>query len=94
MANLDIHVLFGKHLQSIRKAKGLTQEDLGEKCGLTSQYMGVIERGGKNPPLATLYRIAQALQITPAQLLAIPELADNNFDKILALIDKIEGFKG
>ena len=88
MKNIDIHQEFGLHLKTIRKSKVLTQEDLGEKCGLTPQYIGVIERGGKNPPLATLYRIAKALEVTPAQLLAIPKLAVSDYDKICSLVSE------
>ena len=88
MAEIDKHRLFGEHLKKIRKSRGLTQENLAEKCGVTHQYIGLIETGRKNPGLDLLFRLSKNLDITPAQILAIPELADSTTDKLLALVSE------
>ena len=60
---------FGKHLQGMRKAQGLSQEELAERCGLHRTYIGGIERGERNVALLNILRIAAALNIDPSQLL-------------------------
>lgn len=38
----------GERIRQIRKAKGLTQEELAEKAGINASYMGTVERGDRN----------------------------------------------
>lgn len=59
---------FGKQLQNLRKAQGLSQEELAERCGLHRTYIGGIERGERNVALLNILRIASALQVSPSQL--------------------------
>lgn len=59
MTNVSKQV--GLRIQEIRKSKGLSQEDLSELIGLTKNYIGLLERGQRNPSLKTLTHIAQAL---------------------------------
>ncbi|MBB3109127.1 transcriptional regulator with XRE-family HTH domain [Paenibacillus phyllosphaerae] len=53
----------GNSLRQIRKAKGYTQESLGEKAGFHFSYIGKIERGEKNISLENLERLAKALGV-------------------------------
>jgi len=55
--------LVGKRLRELRQAKGLSQEQLGELCGLHRTYVGAVERGEKNVTVVTLSRIATALGV-------------------------------
>ncbi len=48
---------FGRRLKELRLQRGMTQSQLGERCGLTARYVSEMERGLRNPSLATLYRI-------------------------------------
>jgi transcriptional regulator with XRE-family HTH domain len=59
----DTFKLVGKNIQKIRKSKNLSQEELGEMLGLTRNYIGLLERGERNPSLKTLIQIAFVLQI-------------------------------
>jgi transcriptional regulator with XRE-family HTH domain len=45
----------------VRKAKGITQAELAERCGTTQQQIARIENGSVDPRLSTLQRIAEAL---------------------------------
>ena len=54
---------------SIRMAKNISQEKLALSCNLDRSYMGRIERGEVNPTLERIYEIAQALDVTPGDLL-------------------------
>ena len=60
---------FGKQLQGLRKAQGLSQEELAERCGLHRTYIGGIERGERNVALLNILRIAAALDVPAARLL-------------------------
>ena len=52
-----------KHLQKVRKAKGLTQEKLAEKINKSVTWVGYIESGYRIPNLKLLYKIARALEV-------------------------------
>lgn len=60
---------FGERMQSVRKAKGITQEDLATKLSMHRTYIGLIERGERNPTIRTLYKIAKALDVSSSELL-------------------------
>jgi DNA-binding XRE family transcriptional regulator len=49
----------GVMLQELRKEKGLTQEELAEKCGTTKTYISRIENNASDIRLSTLMRIIQ-----------------------------------
>lgn len=50
-----------KRLNELRKARGLTLEQLASLSGLTKSYLSKIENGKKVPPLGSLTRICHAL---------------------------------
>ncbi|HPG05293.1 MAG: helix-turn-helix transcriptional regulator [Saprospiraceae bacterium] len=54
---------FGRHLATLRKNKGLTQEDLANVADISLSQVSRIERGVINPTLSTLVDIANALEI-------------------------------
>jgi len=47
----------GVMIQELRKEKGLTQEQLAEKCGTTKTYISRIENNASDIRLSTLMRI-------------------------------------
>jgi DNA-binding XRE family transcriptional regulator len=49
----------GAMLQELRKEKGMTQEELAEKCGTTKTYISRIENNASDIRLSTLMRIVQ-----------------------------------
>lgn len=49
----------GVMLQELRKEKGLTQEELAQKCGTTKTYISRIENNASDIRLSTLIRIIQ-----------------------------------
>lgn len=53
--------LIGARMQALRKAKGLTQEELAEEVGISDKYLSSIECGQENPTLDTLLKLAGAL---------------------------------
>jgi transcriptional regulator with XRE-family HTH domain len=65
----------GDRVRERRLAMNLTQEALGEKCGLHRTFVGSVERGERNLALLSLRRIAKALRVTPDELLRESESA-------------------
>lgn len=61
----NVRKAFGRQLRQIRKLRQLTQEELGEKAGISYKYVGEMERGEANPSLDILVRLAQVLDISP-----------------------------
>jgi len=62
---------FGKRLRLHRKQKGLTQQELGDRAGVSYKYLGEVERGEKNPTVIVILKIAAALGVNPAVLLCL-----------------------
>lgn len=52
-----------------RKRRTLLQEELADKAGISRGEVGHLERGRRKPTLRTLRRLADALEIGPADLL-------------------------
>ena len=61
-------VVFGTRMRARRHALGLSQEKLAERCELHWSYIGQIERGRRNIGLLNMLRVAEALDIDPAEL--------------------------
>jgi transcriptional regulator with XRE-family HTH domain len=60
---------FGEYVRTLRKAKGISQEELAELSGLHRNYIGGIERGERNLALLNIIRLAKALGVSPSELL-------------------------
>lgn len=60
---------FGQKMQKTRQASGVTQEELAARLGMHRTYIGLIERGERNPTIRTLYKISKALKVTADKLL-------------------------
>jgi len=60
---------FAQRLRTLRKARDLSQTQLGEKAGLHYTHIGRFERGTSRPGGDTLKRLADALDTTSDYLL-------------------------
>ena len=58
-----IYKSIGKNIKAIRERKGLTQEKLAEKAGLSLDFIGKIEVNINKPGLKSLIKIANALEV-------------------------------
>lgn len=63
---------FGRRVRELRMQQGLTQQQLGRKAGMHPAYVGGIERGERNITLDGVERLARALGVSPAELMAQP----------------------
>ncbi len=59
---------FAINLRRIRAEAGVSQERLGHLCDLHRTEVSLLERAGREPRLATIVKLAGALETTPAQL--------------------------
>jgi HTH-type transcriptional regulator/antitoxin HipB len=61
---------FAARLKVARKARGLTQIQLGALAGIDRGTIGDIERGRRPPGFHQLLRLHKALKTTPGELFA------------------------
>ena len=66
---MDMRSLVGGNVARLRRERGLTQEVVAERSGLTQQYISDLERGLRNPTVITLFELAQVLDVEPATLI-------------------------
>jgi transcriptional regulator with XRE-family HTH domain len=64
----EVLVLFGKRLKELRISKKLTQIELAEICGLHPNYIGMVERGERNPSLINIDKLAKGLDVSLSEL--------------------------
>lgn len=60
----------GKHISEFRHLQKLRQEDLAEITGLSTNYIGAVERGEKIPSLETFIDILNALSVSADMVLS------------------------
>lgn len=79
----------GKNIRKFREIKKLRQEDLAEKTDLTTNYIGMIERGEKIPSLETFINILNSLGVSDDMVLS--DVLDNGYKvKDSLLNEKLE----
>jgi len=67
--NNSILISFGKRVKELRLKKNLTQEQFANICGLHKNYIGMVERGERNPSLLNIEIIASGLEISVSNLM-------------------------
>jgi len=67
--NIEYQQVFGKRIRELRKERELSQIELAAKVGIDRSYIGFLERGERNPSLEMIAKIAEALDVTPDELL-------------------------
>lgn len=65
-----ILVAFGASVRALRAARGWSQEEFADRVGIHRTYIGDVERGERNLGLVNVGRVADALGLTPGELMA------------------------
>jgi transcriptional regulator with XRE-family HTH domain len=65
----DFAKVLGTQIKVIRVKKDLSQQEVALRANITPSYMSRIESGSISTSVEKLYRIAQAMECQPAQLL-------------------------
>ncbi|HEV2727815.1 MAG TPA: helix-turn-helix transcriptional regulator, partial [Solirubrobacterales bacterium] len=66
--SLDLNkvmLALGKTVRELRLEKGMTQEQLALGAGVHRSYIGLIERGQRNPRWGVVRRISRQLGVSP-----------------------------
>ncbi len=61
---------FAGNVRRLRSKRKLSQKALADKIGISVSYVSMLERAQRSPPLETIEKMAKALGVTPANLLA------------------------
>ncbi len=59
---------FASNLRDARRKSGLTQEELGDRTDLHRTEISLLERGGREPRLGTIVKLAGALGVSAESL--------------------------
>lgn len=70
---MDLKDAMAINLRRIRRDRNLTQEELADLAGISSRYVGAIERSKVSASVTVLGHIADALNVDPGDLLRIGE---------------------
>jgi transcriptional regulator with XRE-family HTH domain len=67
------HAALGAAVRELRARQGVSQEELGFRCGLHRNYVGAVERGELNPTYGVLLRLCAGFGIALAELTTLAE---------------------
>jgi len=70
---LTIEAAFGAVIRELRKQKRFSQEDVAYESGLDRSFISLLETGRQQPSLVTIFQLAKALGVSPAQLITSVE---------------------
>lgn len=86
-----IYERIGKRLATLRKERGLTQEVLSDRAGVSANYLARTEGGYHRPNLAKIEGIAEALEVSMASLFTqrAEPLPDRVLPTLLSELSKI-----
>lgn len=70
---MTIEAAFGEVIRELRKLKRLSQEDVSYESGLDRSFISLLETGRQQPSLVTIFQLAKALGVSPAQIITSVE---------------------
>lgn len=73
---MDVQELVGWNLRRLRVEQNISQDDLALSANVERACVGYLERGQRNPTIALLARLAEALEVHISQLFVQPSEAD------------------
>ena len=68
IATKNLKTALGEAIRIQRSARRMSQLDLAAKSGLHRSYVSDLERGGRNPTVQCIERIARALEMPISEL--------------------------
>ncbi len=66
---MELKDVLATNLRLQRQKRGMTQEELADRTGLSSRYIGSIERARVSASVSILGRLAEALGVDPCDLI-------------------------
>lgn len=74
----NLRLIVAENIRTFRKAQNLTQEKLSELSGLHRTYITEVEKGTRNISIDNVEKLANALKISPAELVTNKIEKDKN----------------
>ncbi len=68
---MDLRDVFALNLRRLRHERGLSQDDLAYEAHISRSYLSQIEKGEFHVSLKVIGKLAEALQVDPAEFLKI-----------------------
>ncbi|MBI1847153.1 MAG: helix-turn-helix domain-containing protein [Candidatus Rokubacteria bacterium] len=86
-----VRKFLGTRLRLLRKQRGLSQERLGSRAGLSGKFIGEVERGEKSISIDSLYHVSVALEVPLRDLTDVrtgskQSAPSEDAERILALV--------
>ena len=69
---MDLRDVFAVNLRRLRAIKGISQDDLAYEAKVSRSYLSQLEKGAFYASLKIIGRLAEALNVEPAELLKLP----------------------
>lgn len=88
---MDVLVLLGNRIKQLRKNLKLTQAQLADKAGLSTNFIALLEKGKRSASVDTLFRISKVLKVELKELFDFPEKktkAQAATDELMKLLKK------
>ena len=70
----------GQQVQLLRKARGLTQENLSLESDISRSHIAMIEAGKRDVTVSSMFKISMELEIKLAEIYAFDDLEKFKFD--------------
>ncbi len=67
----SILIKFGQRVRDMRTERNLTQQQLANISGLHKNYIGMVERGERNPSLVNIDILAKSFEVGISELMKI-----------------------
>ncbi len=83
-------LIFGRFLQDLREKRGFTQEQLARTAGVSVQSIAQWEKGLNKPPVSTLQKVAQILNVRVDELIASRLKSNVTQEEITTICDRYE----
>jgi len=78
---MDVRALIGRNFLRLRRRANLTQEKVQAKSGFTQQYLSELENGKCNPGAETLFLLAEAVNASAVDLVALDAVANRQLGR-------------
>ncbi len=69
---MDLKDVMATNLRRARHTSKMTQEELADRAGLSSRYLGSVERARVSASVTVLGQLARALRIDACELIRLP----------------------
>ena len=79
----------GKRIQSYRKQKGLSQEQLASRLNISRQALSKWESDINVPNIDKIMDVAKALEITLNELLGLEEDSNDEYAKLESILNQV-----